>query len=90
MAIRDDAANELIRKASEIVGGDKDATIHIATRPIVGVVDFKWDYAALVEDTTTDTWTFKTGGVGGTTAGVLVITYTDSGKGTIDNVTRTS
>ena len=50
----------------------------------------QWDYVALTQDATTDTWTFKTGGSGGTTTAVIVITYTDSGKGTISNVERTT
>jgi hypothetical protein len=49
-----------------------------------------WDYVALVEASTTDTWTFREGGSGGTIVSVVVITYTDSSKGTIANVERTS
>lgn len=47
-----------------------------------------WDYTALVQAATTDTWTFKTGGAGGTTVATVVITYTDATKATISNVAR--
>lgn len=61
-----------------------------SVRVVPALLDFKWDYAALVQASLTDTWTFKEGGSGGTTRGVLVITYTDSGKGTISTVERTT
>ena len=49
-----------------------------------------YDYASLVvSPATTETWTFKTGGSGGTTVATLVIVYTDSGRGTISSVTKT-
>lgn len=54
---------------------------------LTGVV---WDYTALTQDTTTDTWTFKSGGSGGTTTAVILITYTDSTKETISTVERTT
>lgn len=46
-------------------------------------------YAALVQASTTDTWTFKTAAAGSTVA-VIVITYTDSTKATISTVERTT
>jgi hypothetical protein len=52
-----------------------------------------YDYAALTETATTDTWTFRFGGSPadtGTIVAVVLITYTDSGKGTIDDVERTT
>lgn len=59
------------------------------TLPFGGVVDFKWDYVAQAQATLTDTWTFKTGGVTGTTVATLVVTYTNAGKGTISTVVKT-
>lgn len=47
------------------------------------------DYISLAQDTLTDTYTYKTGGVGGTTVATVTITYTDSAKGTISNVAKT-
>jgi len=49
----------------------------------------KWDYTSLAVDTLTDTWTFYTGGSGGTLVATVVITYTDAAKGTISNVAKT-
>jgi hypothetical protein len=50
-----------------------------------------YDYVALTQTTTTDTYTFKSGfsGAGGSTVAILVITYTDATKATIANVNRT-
>ena len=55
------------------------------------LLDFKWDYMSQVATSSTvDTFTFKYGGSGGTTVGVIVITYTDSTKATISTVERTT
>jgi len=56
---------------------------------IISVLGGVWDYLALTEAATTDTWVYKIGGAGGTTVKTKVVTYTDSGKGTISNVTVT-
>lgn len=48
-----------------------------------------YDYVGQSQASTTDTWTFKTGGSGGTTVATVTITYTDSTKATISNVVRT-
>ena len=47
-----------------------------------------YDYISLSQNTTQDIWTFKTGGSGGTTVGTVTITYTDTTKSTISNVTK--
>lgn len=47
-------------------------------------------YAALVQASTTDTWTFRSVNSSGTIVAVIVITYTDSTKATISNVARTT
>lgn len=62
--------------------------------PVSGTVSLypvasAWDYTALTEAATTDTWVFKTGGSGGSTVATVVITYTDATKATISNVTKT-
>lgn len=62
--------------------------VRVTDTSILGGVE--WDYVEQTQDTTTDTWTFKSGGSAGTTTAVMVITYTDSGKGTISNVERTA
>lgn len=48
-----------------------------------------YDYVSLAVASTTDTYTFKTGGAGGSTVATITITYTDSGKGTISTVVKT-
>lgn len=55
-----------------------------------GLIDFKWDFVTQTQASTTDTWTFKTGGSGGATVGVVVITYVDSSKAVISTVARTT
>lgn len=55
---------------------------------LMGTVTY--DYIAQTQAATTDTWTFRSGGSGGTIVRVIVITYTDSGKETIANVERTT
>lgn len=75
---------------------DKDAVVNPDGDLVVtldgegfGFVPEAYDYLSLTEATLTDTYTYKTGGSGGTTVATLTITYTDSGKGTIANVART-
>lgn len=63
-----------------------DTARRLLVRMMNAAVPEEWDYVALTQDTTTDTWTFKTGGSGGTTVKTVLVTYTDSSKATIDNV----
>lgn len=49
----------------------------------------RYDYLALVQAALTDTYTFKTGGAGGTLVATLTITYTDATKATISTVAIT-
>ena len=56
---------------------------------LVGMEIPAHDYISLTEGSTTDTWTYKTGGSSGTTVATVLITYTDTGKGTIASVTKT-
>jgi hypothetical protein len=51
--------------------------------------DFVWDYCSLaLTNSTTETYTFKTGGSGGTTVKTIVV-YTDDTKETLSTVTKT-
>lgn len=45
-----------------------------------------YDYIEAAYDTTTDTYTYKVGGSGGTTLKVVTVTYTDSTKSNISSV----
>lgn len=49
----------------------------------------QYDYVSLAQDATHDTWTFKTGGAGGTTVGTVTVTFTDATKVTIASVAKT-
>lgn len=78
----------------KLVDGTEGSTspFGTATHPIVttsGASIPGWDYVSLSQASTTDTYTFKTGGASGTTVGTITITYTDSGKSTISTVVRT-
>ena len=53
------------------------------------LVKENYDYISVAYDTTTDTYTFKTGGSGGTTVATVVVAYTDSTKVSISSVTKT-
>lgn len=46
-----------------------------------------YDYGALTQTATTDTYVYKQGGVNGSTLATVTITYTDSTKATIANWT---
>jgi hypothetical protein len=49
-----------------------------------------FDYCAMViSPTTTETYTFKSGGSSGTTTNTVVIVYTDSTRADISTVTKT-
>ena len=49
-----------------------------------------YDYVTMTESPPgTETYTFKSGGSGGTTTNTIVIVYTDSTKATLSTVTKT-
>lgn len=48
-----------------------------------------WDYVSNASTSTSDTYSFKVGGSGGTLVATVAVVYTDSTKGTISTVTRT-
>lgn len=51
----------------------------------------EYDYVSMVLSAgdTTETYTFKTGGSGGTTVATVVIVYTDSTREVLSSVTKT-
>jgi len=56
-----------------------------------GLIDnVVFDFVAQVQAATTDTWTYREGGSGGTINAVVVITYTNSTKRIILNAERTT
>lgn len=56
---------------------------------IAGLLPVAYDYISQAQATLTDTWTFKTGGAGGTTVATITITYTDASKAVISTVVKT-
>ena len=79
-----------------LVDGYDGANIHDLAVDTNGVLKIAsgfnipvYDYVTLTQATLTDTWVFKTGGVGGTTVTTITITYTDSAKGTISTIAKT-
>lgn len=62
-------------------------TVH----PVSGLALGAYDYVsmALSVGDTTETYTFKTGGSGGTTVNIVVIVYTDSSRTVLSSVTKT-
>ena len=48
-----------------------------------------YDYFALTQAATTDTYTYKTGGAAGTLVATVTITYTDNTKAIISTVAKT-
>lgn len=48
-----------------------------------------WDYMSLSTVTNTETYTFKSGGSGGTTVAIVTVVYTDATLATISTVTKT-
>lgn len=58
--------------------------------PSASLVPSGWDYVVNAPTSTTDVWTYKDGGSGGSSVGVITVTYTDSSKENIFSVERTS
>jgi len=58
----------------------------LAKIPGMSIPEF--DSLSLAQTSTTDVWTFYVGGLAGTLVSTVTITYTDSTKATIANVTR--
>jgi hypothetical protein len=56
---------------------------------IAGLALPTFDYTSQAQATLTDTWSFRSGGAGGTLVATITITYTDATKAVISNVART-
>lgn len=91
MAVDDNYAEAIRKSAEEVTVGDK-SEYRLKTRPDEGILaGVKYDYAEnVISPSTTETWTFKSGGASGTVVAVLVIVYTDATRADISTVTRTT
>lgn len=71
---------------TEIAG----ASVTTAGLPVLsGFSIAPYDYVANVSASTTDTYTFKTGGAGGTTVATITLTFTDSTKAVLSTAVKT-
>lgn len=75
-------------RVTPLIGGNPISS----TNPfITSSLPFPWDYVSMVLSVgnTRETYTFKTGGSGGTTTGTVEINYTDSTRSVLTNATIT-
>lgn len=68
-----------------VAGGTTTNPLNVAS----GFSVKTYDYVSYASASTTDTYVFKTGGSGGTTQATIVVTWTDSTKTVLSNVTKT-
>lgn len=67
---------------------DGNTAVRIFNGLLTGVV---WDYLSVAYPTsTTETYTFREGGSGGTIVSVIAVAYTDATKNEISTVERTT
>jgi hypothetical protein len=65
------------------------ATGALSVDDIWGFIGAEYDYVSVAyPNTTTETYTFKTGGAGGTTVSTVTIVYTDATKADLSTVTK--
>lgn len=85
------AANTYVSQTATTAGNAKMSLEEVddAVGGILGFTPEAFDYVAQTRTDTTDIWTFKSGGSGGTTVQTVTITYTDSTKAIISTVART-
>lgn len=87
IAIKEHDATFGVKKVSLFGDGGNNTLVRMGT----GLNLPGWDYCsrALSGGDTTETFTFKTGGSGGTTVATVVVVYTDSTRVDISSVTKT-
>lgn len=69
---------------------DNDGHVQIDVNATSGLIDFAYNYISVAYPTsTTEVYTYKTGGSSGTTVATITVTYTDSTKANISTVART-
>lgn len=73
----------------EVLSYDPTANALIRAYPANALNLKPFDYVSRSVNSATETWTFKSGGSGGTTTNTVVIVYTDATLATISTVTKT-
>lgn len=96
MSTVNDNGNEVLRKSAfpnsptdyaiKVCNSDGTAIGFSALVPDKG----SYDYISNAPTSTTDVYTYRSGGVSGSVIGVVTVTYTDSTKDVISSVERTS
>lgn len=66
-----------------------DGEVAVRTLSFAGLVDTHYDSFSLAVTTTTDTYSFFSGGLAGTLVKTVTITYTDDTKATISTAVAT-
>jgi hypothetical protein len=85
----DDYGLEVLKKSGEQVIDGNPSDCYIKTSTINCLIQDKYDYVAVTyPTTTTEVFTFKLGGVSGTTVSTVTITYTDANKSYISSVVK--
>lgn len=82
--------NPNIQATVSTVGAVNALEVTGSVFPVGGILSgIAYDYVSInYSGTTSDVYTFKTGGSGGTTVATITLGYTDSGKGTLSTVTK--
>ena len=75
----------------DVIRDVHDPALHLLQTGGMGINLPKFDYVsmALSVGDTTETYTFKTGGSGGTTVATVVVVYTDSTRDVFSSATKT-
>lgn len=86
MAILDDHGIEVIRKSGVDLTNQKTTyALRVVLSGGSPLGDLDWDFYSVSYGATTDTYTFKTGGAGGSTVATFTFTYTDTTKTVISS-----
>jgi hypothetical protein len=83
--------NLLKSQTGTTVGSKQAADMYLANADVIaGIVPYAYDFiSANLAGATTDVYTYKTGGAGGTIVATVTIVYTDASKATLSSVART-
>ena len=81
--------SSLLNPSTIVQGSYDESDQAIRVKPVNVIVPETYDYvAAAYPDSVTETYTYKSGGSGGTTVAVVTIVYTDATKENLSTVTK--
>jgi hypothetical protein len=69
---------------------DSAATNPVVTAETTGIIPVPYDYIGVVAGSTTDVYSYKSGGASGVLVATVTVTWTDATKTQISSVLRTS